>query len=36
MLLRKGLVSTAIAGALTLVVDWVISAEIISLGIPDM
>ena len=36
MLLRKGLVSTASAGALTLVVDWVISAEIISLGIPDM
>ena len=36
MLLRKGLASTVIAAALTFVVDWVISAEIISLGIPDM
>ena len=36
MLLRKGLVSTVIAAALTFVVDWVISAEIISLGIPNM
>ena len=36
MLFRKGLVSTVIAAALTFVVDWVISAGIFSLGIPDM
>ena len=35
MLLRKGLAATVIAAALTFVVDWVISAKIISLGIPD-
>lgn len=34
MLWRKILAATVIAGVLTVVVDWVISAQIISLGIP--
>ena len=34
MLWRKALVATAIAGVLTGLVNWIISSQIISLGIP--
>jgi len=34
MLWRKVLAATVIAGVLTVIVNWVISAQIISLGMP--
>ncbi|MEX0502352.1 DUF1467 family protein [Alphaproteobacteria bacterium LSUCC0719] len=34
MLWRKGFAATVIAAILTIIVDWVISAQIITLGIP--